>query len=690
VRQRIPDLSAATSAGSPRVAGKVGAGDSLKGAGLPKLDTTKGPAGSPNISDLRQRIRDVSSPKSVDTPRLTGKAGVGDAVKGAALPKIDAAKGAAGSPRISDLRKRIPDIAGSKSGDKPGLTGKVGAGDAVKGAGLPKLDTAKGAGLPKLDTAKGAGLPKLDTTKGAGLPKLDTAKGPSGRPKISDIRKRIPDFSAGKGGPAAKGGLDTAKIPGKGKVERGTLPEGLGKSGDLKLAGPKSKPSMKVVGPDRLGPAGKGKPGGPAAVRPAFAERVKKGDFDTLAKGAVAQKIKLADQYRFAQQGDVARRMALHKHVTNVTNITNISKVTNINAMHGAFYPHPLYHFRGWIGPSYFHHSFRHHFYFGPSWYPRYCWYPRWVPWVRWSWYFHCPVWWDPRPIWCRPYRYVVVTRPWVYWEVPVWTALPSVPSGTWVDVEKVVVPDEQFDLQLLAVRFVDPGHPDEKLGPRYRVWVRNNSNQALSKPFDVLVMGTETEQLAQGALQAGVRVTSIQPGETQSVDIRLPFEATQMAKDAEGKPVPFKYLQVLVDANREINDVSRANNGARLTPADVLPVDPAAFELDPSTVAAGGEVVLAGEGFGPEPGKVLVHLGGIEMEAEILGWYDLGVRLKMPELPLADATKAELVVLRGDGAAANPLEITVNPPERPAPDVNAPALPVPQINPPAAPKPGL
>ncbi|MFH1918424.1 MAG: hypothetical protein ABIP48_00860, partial [Planctomycetota bacterium] len=120
----------------------------------------------------------------------------------------------------------------------------------------------------------------------------------------------------------------------------------------------------------------------------------------------------------------------------------------------------------------------------------------------------------------------------------------------------------------------------------------------------------------------------------------------------------------------------SEINNGATLTPEEVLPVDPAAFELEPSTAAAGGEVVLAGEGFGPEPGKVLLHLGGIEMEAEILGWYDLGVRLVLPALPLAGPTEAELIVIRGDGAAANPLEITITPAERDTGPLVAPPPP--------------
>ena len=103
-----------------------------------------------------------------------------------------------------------------------------------------------------------------------------------------------------------------------------------------------------------------------------------------------------------------------------------------------------------------------------------------------------------------------------------------------------------------------------------------------------------------------------------------------------------------------------RANNGARLLPADILPVDPAAFELDPVAARPGGEVALAGEGFGPQPGRALLQVGGQEMDAEILGWYDLGVRLALPRLALAAPTPADVIVIRGDGAAANPLRISI------------------------------
>jgi hypothetical protein len=250
----------------------------------------------------------------------------------------------------------------------------------------------------------------------------------------------------------------------------------------------------------------------------------------------------------------------------------------------------------------------------------------------------------------------------WAFYQVPMWEPLQPVTCGTWVDVPPAVV-KQKFDLQLLAVRFVDPGHPDQKQGPRYRVWFRNNSDQPITQPFNVTLLASIDKEVRPDLPQAGVRVMSIEAGDTQSVDVRLPVAVNTLNTDAEGNKIPFEFLHVLVDGNREINETIEVNNGTAVARADVLPVDPAAFDVQPRTVAAGQEVLLAGEGFGPEPGKVLIHLGGIEMQGEILGWYDLGIRLSLPNLPLAGPTDTELIVIRGDGAAANPLKMTISPP---------------------------
>jgi hypothetical protein len=55
-------------------------------------------------------------------------------------------------------------------------------------------------------------------------------------------------------------------------------------------------------------------------------------------------------------------------------------------------------------------------------------------------------------------------------------------------------------------------------------------------------------------------------------------------------------------------------------------------------------------------------HREILELQPEIQGWYDLGVRVEIPALPLAEPTEARLVVVRRDSAAANPLELTLAP----------------------------
>lgn len=385
-----------------------------------------------------------------------------------------------------------------------------------------------------------------------------------------------------------------------------------------------------------------------------FADRYKSGQLHDVTRGEVARSVKLEDQFRLRAQGDVARRLELEKHVGHRPagahlDLEMSKRYTALGLQ--------VYGYHGPIGPHYTAHCFKHHYY-GPAFFPTWCWYPAWDPWVDWSWHHHCPAYWDPRPIYCRPVVYVSCPV-WAYYPVPVWTPLPAASCGTWVDVPARST-TSPCDLQLLAVRFLDPGHPQENLGPRYRVWFRNNSNQPVAQPFNVVLLASTDANLAANLPQAGVRVTSIGAGDTQSVDIRLPLAATTMACDAQGNPAPFNFLHVLVDAQRETNDALRETNGARLAQTEILPVDPSTFDVQPLVVAPGGEALLAGEGFGPGPGRVVIVAGGQEVDAEILGWYDLGVRVSLPKnLAIGPA---ELVVVRADGAAANPARITLAP----------------------------
>ena len=54
-------------------------------------------------------------------------------------------------------------------------------------------------------------------------------------------------------------------------------------------------------------------------------------------------------------------------------------------------------------------------------------------------------------------------------------------------------------------------------------------------QPFNVMLFAGNDDRLAANLPQAGVRVTAIEAGDTQSVDIRLPVEVYTMGRDAQG-----------------------------------------------------------------------------------------------------------------------------------------------------------
>lgn len=512
-------------------------------------------------------------------------------------------------------------VAGDSSGTKTKTDGPVltrpGLTDAVK-------DSAKDSGraikLP--EGGRNRLKSSSDLTKDL---KLDGKKGESGR--------SIKPGAVGSGGSKAITGGNAADL-GKSKVDR-KYRDRLGDNLTSKPIGPvverdgvKLKDASKAANQRFVAEQTELKKLG---GRPAWTTKLEKHPYEKLVVTPKAEKLHLQKQYALHHHGDVARRLNLSVHI----------------GTGGWGHRHV-----GFVSAGYRTHCFHYH-YFGPSWYPSYCWYPVWSPWVHWSWDYYCDPYWDPRPVICRPIVYRPVVARWVYWDYPVWEPLPVVSCGTWVDVPPVVV-ETGYDVQLLAVRFVDPGHPDKNLGQRVRVWLRNNSRESINRPFNVLVLGSDADKPAEDRLEAGQRIESIEAGQTLAVDVRLPVTAD----GKPGAPREFAKLHVLVDSDRELNDTNRANNGILVARRDVLPVDPVLFQAEEEMVATGSTITLAGEGLGPEPGEVLLQVGDEQKPVEVVGWYDLGVRVKVPELPLEGATAAQFVVVRGDTAATNPVQV--------------------------------
>jgi len=378
--------------------------------------------------------------------------------------------------------------------------------------------------------------------------------------------------------------------------------------------------------------------------------------FEHWRHGNVGQQLNIDRQLQLQRHGDITRQM---NFTTNVINAGGWQ-----HRHHGA------------VAAAFTAGSFSV-WYAGGGCYPSHCWYPKWSPWVNWCWWDSCLPFYDPRPIYCRPIVYQPC-QPWVAYQYPVWQPLPVVACGTWVDVQPVVI-QAGLDLQLLAVRFVDNGHPEQNLGPRYRVWVRNNSQVQITDPFSVLVLADNDTVPNAGVPQAGVVIPSMDIGEIKPVDIRLPLEANRIGTTPEGYKVPFAYLHVLVDSHQQIAETDETNNGSVVARTEILPVDPAAFSTDQTAAAPGGTLTIAGEGFGPEPGRVLVSVNGQNTEALIQGWYDLGIRFTVPMYTLTGTVEAEVLVVRGDGAVSNPLDIQLAPQTLLGPATDIPLAPLPE-----------
>jgi hypothetical protein len=372
-----------------------------------------------------------------------------------------------------------------------------------------------------------------------------------------------------------------------------------------------------------------------------FQARVRTNEFDRLVGSRYGQRYNFNQQFGLWGRGDVARQLRLNQVLVD----------------NGGWQ-------RRRVGPIYNNYT-RHSFsswYPGPRWYPSYAWTPRWSPWVAWSFWNNVLPIYDPRPFVVRPYYYDPCPVVTVY-EYPVWQPLPVVSSGTWVDVP-VVQASSGEDLQLLAVRFVDPGHQEENLGPRYRVWMRNNGVADLKAPMDVTVFASNEERLSDQVVQAGVSIPEIATGDTIAVDVRLPADANMLGQEADGDRIPFTFLHAVVDSRNSLQEADEANNGVVLKRDEIFPVDPAAFSPDVTAAAPGSTVAIAGEGLGPEPGEVIVTMGDEQQSAEIRGWYDLGVQFTIPDFKVNDGQPVQVVIVRGDGTATNPVALDVAPEE--------------------------
>lgn len=171
-----------------------------------------------------------------------------------------------------------------------------------------------------------------------------------------------------------------------------------------------------------------------------------------------------------------------------------------------------------------------------PGWWP--CYSPFWSPWY------------------CGCYSpYCQIGYPW-YYSVGCWLGVNVAPYYT-------VQSSAAIDVELVDVRQIDAGDAQQKLGPAYRVTVRNNSAVDIVQSFSVGLIATTGRQLSKDLPMATAQVPGIKAGAIVTVDARLPIAAQSMGINYVGQPVPFAWLYTSIDAFEQLNDSNRTNNSA-------------------------------------------------------------------------------------------------------------------------------
>lgn len=95
--------------------------------------------------------------------------------------------------------------------------------------------------------------------------------------------------------------------------------------------------------------------------------------------------------------------------------------------------------------------------------------------------------------------------------------------------------------------------------------------------------------------------------------------------------------------------------------PTPVEP-EPAPGEELPQ-VASGQQVTIDGQQFGSAPGTVAVRIGDLTLEATVTAWTSTQATAILPELPMAESTRATVVIITAYGNIADSLDVELLPP---------------------------
>jgi hypothetical protein len=138
---------------------------------------------------------------------------------------------------------------------------------------------------------------------------------------------------------------------------------------------------------------------------------------------------------------------------------------------------------------------------------------------------------------------------------------------------------------------------------------------------------------------------------------LMLPSVSANGVLSASRAPMPFVDGTTPTNYNNSTAKISQpksivnsnfanSNLAAKVTAAPTTPSLP--------SVAVGSTLVLDGQVFGETQGSARLRVGGLSLPIEVLEWTNSSAKIRLPEVELTGAVKAEIEVLRSDGSMAS------------------------------------
>jgi hypothetical protein len=116
------------------------------------------------------------------------------------------------------------------------------------------------------------------------------------------------------------------------------------------------------------------------------------------------------------------------------------------------------------------------------------------------------------------------------------------------------------MDLELVNVQMVNAGSRESKVGPSFKVTVRNAGKRNLEK-FLVSLVACKDAQIDSNSVHASTAVEELAAGAETSLTVTLPLEAMSLNTDAQGRLAPYKSLVAAVDSDERISEGNEENN---------------------------------------------------------------------------------------------------------------------------------